>query len=109
GWNTDNKTSYLYDIILGMQARNGNYELDQAKALGLSIFSFPEYIFEESKHKKRVVVGGSHGKTTITSMIMHVLNKQEKDFDYLVGAKVPGFESSVKMSDAPLIVCEGDE
>ncbi|HLR38664.1 MAG TPA: Mur ligase family protein [Chitinophagaceae bacterium] len=109
GWDTDKITTDLDAVILGMHARNGNPELDQAKALGLSIFSFPEYIFEESKHKKRVVVGGSHGKTTITSMIMHVLNKQEKDFDYLVGAKVPGFESSVKMSDAPLIVCEGDE
>ncbi len=109
GWNTDKITTDLDAVILGMHARNGNPELDQAEALGLSIFSFPEYIFEESKHKKRVVVGGSHGKTTITSMIMHVLDKQEKDFDYLVGAKVPGFESSVKMSDAPLIVCEGDE
>ncbi len=109
GWHPEKITSDLDAVILGMHAREGNPELEKAEELGVPIFSFPEYIYEESKEKKRIVVGGSHGKTTITSMIMHVLKYNKKDFDYLVGAQVPEFDSSVKMSHAPLIVCEGDE
>jgi UDP-N-acetylmuramate: L-alanyl-gamma-D-glutamyl-meso-diaminopimelate ligase len=86
-----------------------NPELEKAKALGLKIYSFPEYIYQESINKKRIVVGGSHGKTTTTSMIMHVLKKLHKDFDYLVGARLEGFDQSVNITNAPVIVCEGDE
>jgi UDP-N-acetylmuramate: L-alanyl-gamma-D-glutamyl-meso-diaminopimelate ligase len=86
-----------------------NPEIQKARELGLRIYSFPEYIFEESKQKTRVVVGGSHGKTTTTSMIMHVLKIAQKHFDYLVGARLEGFEQSVNISNAPVIVCEGDE
>jgi UDP-N-acetylmuramate: L-alanyl-gamma-D-glutamyl-meso-diaminopimelate ligase len=92
-----------------MHAKADNPELARARELGLPVHSFPGYIFEESKNKKRVVVGGSHGKTTTTSMIMHVLKKEAKDFDYLVGARLDGFDRSVKITDAPVIVCEGDE
>lgn len=96
-------------IILGMHAKEDNPELLKAKQSGLKIYSFPEYIFEESRNKKRVVVGGSHGKTTTTSMIMHVLQGAGKKFDYMVGARLPGFEFSVSITDAPIIICEGDE
>jgi UDP-N-acetylmuramate: L-alanyl-gamma-D-glutamyl-meso-diaminopimelate ligase len=92
-----------------MHAKGDNPELIRAKELGLPVYSFPEYIYEASKDKKRVVVAGSHGKTTTTSMIMHVLRDQGIDFDYLVGARVEGFDLSVKISDAPLIILEGDE
>jgi UDP-N-acetylmuramate: L-alanyl-gamma-D-glutamyl-meso-diaminopimelate ligase len=96
-------------IVLGMHAKADNPELLKAQELGIPIYSFPQYIYEVSKDKKRVVVAGSHGKTTITSMIMHILKHQNIDFDYLVGAKVAGFDQSVKLSDAPLIILEGDE
>ena len=109
GWNSDLITSDLDAVILGMHAKNDNPELLKARALGLAIYSFPEYIFQESKQKKRIVVGGSHGKTTTTSMIMHALKELNKDFDYLVGAKLAGFEQSVNITDAPVILCEGDE
>lgn len=109
GWQPDLITTDLDAVILGMHARNDNPELIKAVALGLKIYSFPEYIFHESQLKKRIVVGGSHGKTTTTSMIMHVLNKLQYDFDYLVGAKLNGFEQSVNITNAPVIVCEGDE
>jgi UDP-N-acetylmuramate: L-alanyl-gamma-D-glutamyl-meso-diaminopimelate ligase len=92
-----------------MHAKADNPELLKAKDLGVSIYSFPEYIFQESKNKIRVIVGGSHGKTTTTSMIMHVLRATGKDFDYLVGARLQGFDQSVDITDAPVIVCEGDE
>ena len=75
----------------------------------LEIFSFPEYIYKESEHKQRVAIGGSHGKTTTTAMIMHVLKHAQVNFDYLVGARLDGFEQSVRITDAPLIVCEADE
>jgi UDP-N-acetylmuramate: L-alanyl-gamma-D-glutamyl-meso-diaminopimelate ligase len=77
--------------------------------LGIPIYSFPEYIFRESREKIRVIVGGSHGKTTTTSMIMHVLRQTGREFDYLVGARLEGFDQSVNITDAPVIVCEGDE
>src|SRR5574343_883873 len=86
-----------------------NLKLLKARELGLTIYSFPEYIYQESVQKKRIIVGGSHGKTTTTSMIMHVLKEQGMAFDYLVGAKLSGFEQSVQITDAPVIVCEGDE
>ena len=109
GWNPDHISVDLDAIILGMHAREDNTELIKAKELHLPVFSFPEYIYNESMNKKRVVVGGSHGKTTTTSMIMHALQHAGFAFDYLVGAKLPGFEQSVNITDAPIIVCEGDE
>ncbi|WP_026899331.1 UDP-N-acetylmuramate--L-alanine ligase [Daejeonella oryzae] len=110
GWDINNITPDLDAVILGMHARPDNPELLKAQDLGLKIYSYPEYIYEQSKNKKRVVIGGSHGKTTITSMILHVLNFYKKDFDYLVGAQLEGFETMVKITDdAPVIVIEGDE
>ena len=96
-------------VILGMHAKEDNPELLKARQLNLKIYSFPEYIFQESRNKLRIVVGGSHGKTTTTSMIMHVLKGAGKSFDYMVGARLPGFEYSVSITDAPVIICEGDE
>ena len=93
-----------------MHARADNPELLKAKEIGLKIFSYPEYLYEQSKNKKRVVIGGSHGKTTITSMILHVLNICKIDCDYMVGAQLEGFEVMVKITeDAPIMVLEGDE
>ena len=109
GWHPERINAALDAIILGMHAKDDNPELRKAKELGLKIYSFPEYIYEESKQKTRVVVGGSHGKTTTTSMIMHVMRQAGKPFDYLVGAKLEGFDQSVNITDAPVIVCEGDE
>ena len=109
GWFTDRIHSSLDAVILGMHAREDNPELKKAKELGVNIYSFPEYIFKESLTKTRVAVGGSHGKTTTTSMIMHVLKSVGKKFDYLVGAKLEGFDQSVNITDAPLIICEADE
>lgn len=96
-------------VILGMHAKIDNPELAKAMELGLKVYSFPEFIYEQSKDKIRVVVAGSHGKTTITSMIMHVLKHTNRDFDYLCGSSVAGFENNVKLSDAPIIILEGDE
>ncbi len=109
GWFPEKINKDIDAIILGMHAKNDNPELQKAKELGLKIYSFPEYIYQESINKLRVVVGGSHGKTTTTSMIMHVLKVLAKDFDYLVGAKLEGFSQSVNITDAPVIICEGDE
>lgn len=110
GWYPDKITDEINAIVLGMHAKVDNPELLKAQELGLSIYSYPAYIYEQSKEKIRVVVGGSHGKTTITSMIMHVLKVLGRDFDYLVGAKLEGFETMVKITkDAPLIIVEGDE
>ncbi len=109
GWNTDLIVADLDAVILGMHAKNDNPEIEKAKKLNLPIYSFPEYIYQESRTKTRVVIGGSHGKTTTTSMIMHVLKAAQKKFDYLVGARLSGFEQSVSITDAPVIVCEGDE
>jgi len=109
GWHPEKISKDLDAVILGMHAKADNPELLKAKESGLSIYSFPEYIFQESKNKTRVVVGGSHGKTTTTSMIMHVLKEAGKDFDYLVGARLQGFDQSVNITNAPIIVCEGDE
>jgi UDP-N-acetylmuramate: L-alanyl-gamma-D-glutamyl-meso-diaminopimelate ligase len=109
GWQPGKITSDLDAVILGMHAKSDNPELVKAKELGIAIYSFPEYIFQESKNKTRVIVGGSHGKTTTTSMIMHVLRETGRAFDYLVGAKLQGFSQSVDITEAPVIVCEGDE
>ena len=109
GWFPENIAPELDAVILGMHAKADNPELEKAREMGLKIFSFPEYIFHESLHKKRIAVGGSHGKTTTTAMIMHVLKNADFDFDYLVGAKLGGFEQSVKITEAPVIVCEADE
>ena len=109
GWDDSRITADLDAVILGMHARGDNPELIKAKELGLKIYSFPEYIYQESQQKKRVVVGGSHGKTTTTAMIMHVLQQSGQPFDYLVGARLAGFAQSVNITDAPVIVCEGDE
>lgn len=109
GWNADNITSEIDIVILGMHARPDNPELTRANELGLEIMSFPEFVAKDCIDKKRVVIGGSHGKTTTTAMIMHVLSKLHIDFDYLVGSSIDGFDLSVKLSDAPLIIIEGDE
>ncbi|WP_121354716.1 UDP-N-acetylmuramate--L-alanine ligase [Flavisolibacter nicotianae] len=109
GWFPGNIHPGLDAVILGMHAKGDNPELLRAQELGLPIYSFPEYIFKESREKTRVVVGGSHGKTTTTSMIMHVLREAGQAFDYLVGARLQGFDQSVNITDAPVIVCEGDE
>ena len=109
GWDDALITPDLDAVILGMHAKQDNPEIARAKEMGLSIYSFPEYIYQESHDKIRVVVGGSHGKTTTTSMIMHVLKNAQKSFDYMVGARLAGFERSVQVSDAPFIICEGDE
>ncbi len=110
GWDIENIKPDLDAVILGMHARIDNPELIKAQEMGLRIYSYPEYIYEQSKDKLRVVIGGSHGKTTITSMILHVLNFYEKDFDYLVGAQLTGFETMVKITEsAPVIIIEGDE
>ena len=109
GWNPDIITNELDAVILGMHARVDNPELLKAQELGVKIFSFPEYIYEQSKNKQRVVIAGSHGKTSITSIIMHVLKYFDRDFDYAVGAQLSGFENMVKLSDAPVIIIEGDE
>jgi len=110
GWFPQKITKDIDAIVLGMHARADNPELLKAQELGLKIYSYPEYIYEHSKNKLRVVIGGSHGKTTITSMILHVLKSAGKDFDYLVGAQLEGFDTMVKLTDkAPLIAIEGDE
>jgi UDP-N-acetylmuramate: L-alanyl-gamma-D-glutamyl-meso-diaminopimelate ligase len=109
GWDASRITPDLDAVILGMHARADNPELIHAKELNLKIYSFPEYIYQESQQKKRVAVGGSHGKTTTTAMIMHVLQQVGTKFDYLVGARLAGFAQSVNITDAPLIVCEADE
>jgi UDP-N-acetylmuramate: L-alanyl-gamma-D-glutamyl-meso-diaminopimelate ligase len=110
GWDVSRITADLDAIILGMHARADNPELIRARELGLKIYSYPEFLYEQSKDKKRVVVGGSHGKTTITAMILHVMHQLHHDCDYLVGAQLEGFEVMVKLtSEAPVMVFEGDE
>lgn len=109
GWFPEKITNDLDAVILGMHARLDNPELLKAQELGLKIYSYPEYIYEQSKDKLRVVIGGSHGKTTITSMILHVLQYHGVDFDYLVGAQLSGFDTMVRLTEAPIIVIEGDE
>jgi len=110
GWDIGNIHAQLDAVILGMHARSDNPELMKAQELGLKIYSYPEYIYEQTKDKTRVVVGGSHGKTTITAMILHVLNYNKIDCDYMVGAQLSGFDTMVKFSqDTKIAVIEGDE
>lgn len=110
GWNPQRIHKNLDAIILGMHARKDNPELKKAMKLGLKIYSYPEYLYEQTKNKTRIVIGGSHGKTTITSMIMHVLKFHGIPFDYMVGSQLKGFETMVNLeSDNKLAVFEGDE
>ena len=109
GWDDSAIHESLDVVILGMHARADNPELLKAQKLGLKIMSFPEFVAAESAQKTRVVVAGSHGKTTTTAMIMHVLSELGVAFDYLVGSSIEGFDLSVKLTDAPLIIIEGDE
>jgi UDP-N-acetylmuramate: L-alanyl-gamma-D-glutamyl-meso-diaminopimelate ligase len=110
GWFPEKLTSEIDAVILGMHAKADNPELLKAKELGLKIYSYPEFLYEQSKNKTRVVIGGSHGKTTITSMILHVMNYNGKDVDYMVGAQLEGFDTMVKITyDSDFMVIEGDE
>ncbi|MDX1446109.1 UDP-N-acetylmuramate--L-alanine ligase [Lishizhenia sp.] len=110
GWDTANIHDQLDAVIVGMHARADNPELLKAKEMNLPIFSYPEYIYEKSKDKKRVVIGGSHGKTTTTSMLLHAVKSLGKNVDYMVGAQLEGYDCMVKLSDqADTIVLEGDE
>ena len=110
GWHPENITSDIDAIILGMHAREDNPELVRARELGIKIYSFPEYLYEQTKDKIRIVVGGSHGKTSTTSMILYVLQRLGIEADYMVGAQIEGFERMVRLSDtAKYAVFEGDE
>ena len=110
GWFEDNISSDIDAVILGMHAKQDNIELLRAKALGLTIYSYPEFLYEQSKNKTRVVIGGSHGKTTITSMILHVMHYHDKEVDYMVGAQLEGFDTMVHLTkENDFIVLEGDE
>ena len=110
GWFPEKISSKLDAIILGMHAKKDNSELLKAQELGLKIYSYPEFLYEQSINKTRVVIGGSHGKTTITSMILHVLNYHEKEVDYMVGAQLEGFETMVHLTEEnDFIILEGDE
>jgi len=110
GWFPSKITSDLDAIILGMHARKDNPELKKAIELNIPIYSYPEYLYEQSKDKQRIVIAGSHGKTTITAMILHVLQKLKIDCDYMVGAQLSGFTTMVKLThNAPVIILEGDE
>lgn len=110
GWFPDKITTDLDVIILGMHAKADNPELLKAQELGLTIYSYPEFLYEHSKNKTRVVIGGSHGKTTITSMILHVMHYNEREVDYMVGAQLEGFDTMVHLTeDNDFIVLEGDE
>ena len=110
GWFPEKITAHLDAIVLGMHAKADNPELLKAQELGLKIYSYPEFLYEQSKHKTRVVIGGSHGKTTITSMILHVMHYHDKEVDYMVGAQLDGFDVMVKLTEEnDFIVLEGDE
>ncbi len=110
GWNQNNISFDLDAVILGMHARADNPELLKAKELGINVFSYPEYLYQQSINKKRIVIGGSHGKTTITSMILHVVSKLNIDVDYMVGAQLEGYDCMVKLTDSsPFMILEGDE
>ena len=110
GWFPEKITQQLDVIILGMHAKKDNPELLQAQEMGLKIYSYPEFLYEQSKDKTRVVIGGSHGKTTITSMILHVLDYNDMEVDYMVGAQLEGFETMVHLTkENEFMVLEGDE
>ncbi|MEO9804719.1 MAG: Mur ligase domain-containing protein [Reichenbachiella sp.] len=109
GWNADNIDNSLDAIIVGMHAKSDNPELLKAQELGIRIWSYPEFIRAQADDKQRIVITGSHGKTTITGCIIHVLNYWGKDFDYVIGAKIEGIKETIKLSNAPVIIIEGDE
>ena len=110
GWNPDSITKEIDVVILGMHALKDNPELARAKEIGLSIQSYPEFLFQATENKQRVVIGGSHGKTTITSMILHVLNALNRNADYMVGAQLAGFDRMLKIEESnELAIIEGDE
>ncbi len=110
GWSPGKITTEIDAIVLGMHAKSDNPELLKAKELGLQIFSYPEFLYNQTQNKTRVVIGGSHGKTTTTAMVMHVLKFCHKKFDYMVGAQLEGFETMVNFSnDSDIAVFEGDE
>ena len=110
GWFPEKISAALDAIVLGMHAKEDNPELIKAQELGLKIYSYPEFLYEQSKHKTRVVIGGSHGKTTITSMILHVMHYHDREVDYMVGAQLEGFDVMVKLTETnDFIVLEGDE
>ncbi|CAG5086183.1 UDP-N-acetylmuramate--L-alanine ligase [Parvicella tangerina] len=110
GWDPARISKDINSVILGMHARADNPELAKAQELGIPIFSYPEYLYEQTKNKKRVVIGGSHGKTSITSMILHVLQHNHVKHDYMVGAQLEGFECMVSLKeDSTIAILEGDE
>ena len=110
GWFPEKISTNLDAVVLGMHAKADNPELLKAQELGLKIYSYPEFLYEQSKYKTRVVIGGSHGKTTITSMILHVLHYHDREVDYMVGAQLEGFDVMVKLTEEnDFIVLEGDE
>ncbi len=110
GWDAANIHAGLDAVILGMHAKPDNPELLKANELGVKIYSFPEYLYEQTKTKKRVVIGGSHGKTTITSMVMHVLRENNIRFDYMVGSQIAGFDTMVHLDEEnEIAIFEGDE
>ncbi|MDW7691806.1 Mur ligase family protein [Flammeovirgaceae bacterium SG7u.111] len=110
GWDASKITDDLDAVILGMHAREDNPEYIKARELGLNIYSFPAYVHEQAKNKQRIVVGGSHGKTTVTAMIVHVLNYFKRNPDYLLGAVPKGLTDTIKLTEkAPVIILEGDE
>ena len=110
GWFPEKITNAIDVVILGMHAKPNNSELLKAQELGLKIYSYPEFLYEQSKDKTRVVIGGSHGKTTITSMILHVLNYHDKEVDFMVGAQLEGFETMVHLTqENEFVLLEGDE
>ena len=110
GWSAVKVTSDIDAVILGMHAKADNPELEMAQELGLKIYSYPEFLYEQSKDKTRVVIGGSHGKTTITSMILHVLHYYDRSIDYMVGAQLEGFDTMVHLTDEnEFMILEGDE
>lgn len=110
GWHPERITNDIDTVILGMHATGDNPELIRAKELGITVMSFPEYLYQQTRDKRRIIVGGSHGKTTITAMIMHVFKTLDKKFDFMVGSQIDGFDTMVGLSDeSEYAVFEGDE
>ncbi len=109
GWDAERISKSTELVVLGMHAKMDNPELVKAQKLGIRVLSFPEFIRHWATNQQRIVIGGSHGKSTITAMIMHVLKHAGRKFDYLLGAEVDGFPLTVSLSEAPIIILEGDE
>lgn len=110
GWHPERITKEIDAIILGMHAKADNPELIKAKEMGIRVYSYPEYLYNQTENKTRVVIGGSHGKTTVTSMILFVLKKMQMNFDYMVGAQIEGFDTMVGLSEnSRIAIFEGDE